>query len=240
MKHLSALLIFVLAMISSGGAIAQGPEHRADGNPYITVMGKGSSYGTPDIASIRIGVVTEAASAAEALRKNNEAMNRFHDVIKKRGIDKKDFQTVQFTVSPRYTYDKSRESPPAVTGYQVVNEVRVTNRTLSSLGEFLDEAVALGANQIRGVSFDISDPSQLLDEARRKAFADAEHRARIYAGAAGLKLGSPITIEEQTGHAIPHTAMRMEAATAAAVPIAQGEQTLTVAVTVTFAVVDSR
>ncbi|MDI6616506.1 MAG: SIMPL domain-containing protein, partial [Syntrophaceae bacterium] len=163
-----------------------------------------------------------------------------HAVIKKRGIDKKDFQTAQFTVSPRYTYDKSRQSPPAVTGYQVVNEVRVRNRNLSSLGEFLDEAVALGANQIRGISFDISDPSQLLDEARRKAFADAEHRACIYAGAAGLKLGTPITIEEQTGHAIPHTAMRMEAATAAAVPIAQGEQTLTVVVTVTFAVVDAR
>lgn len=240
MRQLSALLVFVLTVLFTGGAIAQGPDRPAGGNPSITVMGTGTSYGTPDIASIRIGVVTEAASAAEALKENNEAMNRLHDVITKRGIDKKDFQTVQFTVSPRYTYDKSRQSPPAVTGYQVVNEVRVRNRNLSSLGEFLDEAVALGANQIRGISFDISDPSQLLDEARRKAFADAEHRARIYAGAAGLKLGTPITIEEQTGHALPHTAMRMEAATAAAVPIAQGEQTLTVAVTVTFAVVDAR
>jgi hypothetical protein len=240
MKHLSAFLVFISFMLLSGGAIAQGPEQRANRTPSITVMGTGTAYGTPDIASIRIGVVTEAASAAEALKENNEAMNRLHNVITKRGIDKKDFQTVQFTVSPRYTYDKSRQSPPAVTGYQVVNEVRVRNRNLSSLGEFLDEAVALGANQIRGISFDISDPSQLLDEARRKAFADAEHRARIYAGAAGLKLGTPITIEEQTGHAIPHTAMRMEAATAAAVPIAQGEQTLTVVVTVTFAVVDAR
>ena len=240
MRQLSALLVFVLTVLFTGGAIAQGPDRPAGGNPSITVMGTGISYGTPDIASIRIGVVTEAASAVEALKENNEAMNRLHDVITKRGIDKKDFQTVQFTVSPRYTYDKSRQSPPAVTGYQVVNEVRVRNRNLSSLGEFLDEAVALGANQIRGISFDISDPSQLLDEARRKAFADAEHRARIYAGAAGLKLGTPITIEEQTGHALPHTAMRMEAATAAAVPIAQGEQTLTVAVTVTFAVVDAR
>ena len=240
MRQLSALLVFVLTVLFTGGAIAQGPDRPAGGNPSITVMGTGTSYGTPDIASIRIGVVTEAASAAEALKENNEAMNRLHDVITKRGIDKKDFQTVQFTVSHRYTYDKSRQSPPAVTGYQVVNEVRVRNRNLSSLGEFLDEAVALGANQIRRISFDISDPSQLLDEARRKAFADAEHRARIYAGAAGLKLGTPITIEEQTGHAIPHTAMRMEAATAAAVPIAQGEQTLTVAVTVTFAVVDAR
>lgn len=240
MRQLSALLVFVLTVLFTGGAIAQGPDRPAGGNPSITVMGTGTSYGTPDIASIRIGVVTEAASAVEALKENNEAMNRLHDVITKRGIDKKDFQTVQFTVSPRYTYDKSRQSPPAVTGYQVVNEVRVRNRNLSSLGEFLDEAVALGANQIRGISFDISDPSQLLDEARRKAFADAEHRACIYAGAAGLKLGTPITIEEQTGHAIPHTAMRMEAATAAAVPIAQGEQTLTVVVTVTFAVVDAR
>ena len=240
MKHLSALLAVALALIFSGGAIAQGPEQCADRNPSVTVMGTGTAYGTPDIASIRIGVVTEAASAAEALRKNNEAMNRLHDVIKKRGIDKKDFQTVQFNVSPRYKYDKSQQSPPAVTGYQVVNEVRVRNRNLSSLGEFLDEAVALGANQIRGISFDISDPSQLLDEARRKAFGDAEHRARIYAGSAGLKLGSPITIEEQTGHAFPNAAVRMEAASAAAAPIAPGEQTLAVTVTVTFAVVDSR
>ncbi len=240
MKHLSALLVVALAMISSDGAIAQGPDYRTDRNPSVTVMGTGSSYGTPDIAYIRIGVVTEDASASEALRRNNEAMNRLHDVIKKRGIDEKDFQTVQFNVSPRYKYDKSQQSPPAVTGYQVVNEVRVRNRNISSLGEFLDETVTLGANQIRGISFDISDPSQLLDEARRKAFEDAEHRARIYAGAADLALGAPITIEEQTGHALPHVAMRMEAASAASVPIAPGEQTFTVAVTVTFAVVDAR
>jgi uncharacterized protein YggE len=168
-------------------------------------------------------------------------MSQLIVMIRKRGIEDRDLQTVQFNVSPRYKYDKTQQEPPKIAGYQVTNEVHVKVRNLLALGAFLDETVSLGANHVRGISFGVADPAQLMDEARKKAIADAQRRARVYEEAAGLKLGKPLRIEEQTGgRPGPYPVARMEAAAASSVPIAPGEQTFSVTVTVTYAIADSK
>jgi len=241
MKNLSAFVLLVLAVFTSVAAIAQTSDLAGARPPAITVAGTGESHGKPDFAQIQVGVVTEALTAAEALRKNNEAMSRLIVVIRKRGIEDKDLQTVQFNVSPRYKYDKNQQEPPKIAGYQVTNEVHVKVRNLLALGAFLDETVSLGANRVRGIGFGVADPAQLMDEARRKAIADAQHRARVYAEAAGLKLGGPIRIDEQAGgRPGPYPVARMDAAAVSAVPVTPGEQTFLVTVTVSYAIVDSK
>jgi len=241
MKNLSTFVVLVLAVFTSVAAIAQTSDLTGTRPPSITVAGTGEAHGKPDFAQIQVGVVTEALTAAEALKKNNEAMSHLIVMIRKRGIDEKDFQTTQFNVSPRYKYDKAQQEPPKIAGYQVTNEVRVKVRNLTKLGAFLDETVSLGANQVRGISFGVAEPAQLMDEARRKAIADAERRARVYAEAAGLKIGKPIRIDEQAGgRPGPYPVARMEAAAASAVPVAPGEQTFSVTVTVSYAIVDGK
>jgi uncharacterized protein len=241
MKKLSALVILVLAVFTTVAATAQTSDLSGARPPSITVAGTGESHGKPDFAQIQVGVVTEAPTAAEALRKNNEAMSQLIVMIRKRGVEDKDLQTVQFNVSPRYKYDKTQQDPPKITGYQVTNEVHVKIRNLLALGAFLDETVSLGANQVRGISFGVTEPAQYMDEARRKAIADAQHRARVYAEAAGLKLGKPIRIKEQTGgRPGPYPVARMDAAMASAVTVAPGEQTFSVTVTVSYAINDSK
>jgi len=240
MKKLCAFLILILILTTSSMAMAQPPDRPGVRHPSITVVGSGEVYAKPDIANAQVGVVTEGATAAEALRKNNEAMSRLMAMLRKRGIEERDFQTVRFNVSPRYKYGTTQQETPKIAGYQVSNEVHVKLRKVSTLGEFLDETVSLGANQIRGISFDVADPVKLFDEARRKATADARHRAGIYAQAAGLKLGGPITIEEQTGLTAPYPVARAETMAAQSVPVAPGEQTFTIHVTVSFAIADSK
>jgi len=241
MKKSSAFVVLVLAFFISVTAIAQTSDLTGARPPSITVAGTGESHGKPDFAQVQVGVVTEAPTAAEALRKNNEAMSQLIVMIRKRGIEDRDLQTVQFNVSPRYKYDKTQQEPPKIAGYQVTNEVHVKVRNLLALGSFLDETVSMGANQVRGISFGVADPAQLMDEARKKAIADAQRRARVYAEAAGLKLGKPIRIDEQAGSRPgPYPAARMEAAAASAVPIAPGEQTFSVTVTVSYTVIDSK
>jgi uncharacterized protein YggE len=241
MKKSSVFFVLVLIALTSVTAMAQTPDLPGLRPPSITVAGTGESHGKPDFAQVQVGVVTEAATAAEALRKNNEAMSQLIVMIRKRGIEDRDLQTVQFNVSPRYKYDKTQQEPPKIAGYQVTNEVHVKVRNLLLLGAFLDEMVSLGANQVRGISFGVADPAQLMDEARRKAIADAQRRARVYAEAAGLKLGGPIRIDEQAGgRPGPYPAARMEAAAASAVPVAPGEQTFSVTVTVSYAIVDAK
>ena len=241
MKKFSAFVVLVLAVFTAASAIAQTPDLPGARQPSITVAGTGESHSKPDFAQVQLGVVTEAPTAAEALKKNNEAMSQLIVMIRKRGIEDRDLQTVQFNVAPRYKYDKNQQEPPKIAGYQVTNEVHVKVRNLLTLGAFLDETVSLGANQVRGISFGVAEPTQLMDEARKKAIADAQRRARVYAEAAGLKIGKPIRIDEQAGgRPGPYPVARMEAAAASAVPIAPGEQTFSVTVTVSYPIVDSK
>ena len=241
MKKYSAFAILLLAVFTAASAIAQTSDLPGARQPSITVAGTGESHGKPDFAQVQLGVVTEALTAAEALRKNNEAMSQLIVMIRKRGIEDRDLQTVQFNVSPRYKYDKNQQEPPKIAGYQVTNEVQVKVRNLLALGAFLDEMVSLGANQVRGVSFGVAEPAQLMDEARKKAIADAQRRARVYAEAAGVKLGKPIRIDEQAGgRPGPYPVARMDAAAASAVPVAPGEQTFGVTVTVSYSIVDAK
>ncbi len=99
----------------------------------------------------------------------------------------------------------------------------------------IDVLVGAGANEIGGISFMVSQASKLLDEAREKAIADARRKAEIYAKAAGVTLGAPLSISEE-GAAAPVFRGRMAAAWLRPLPVAQGEETLSVTVSVSWAI----
>ncbi len=61
----------------------------------------------------------------------------------------------------------------------------------------IDTLVGAGANDIGGINFSVSNASKLLDEAREQAIADARRKAEIYAKAAGVTLGAPLSISEE-------------------------------------------
>ena len=119
--------------------------------------------------------------------------------------------------------------------YRVENRVRLTIRELTRLGEILDALVTQGANTIHGIQFRVGEPQPVLDRARQAAVADAQHKATLYARAAGVTLGRVLSLREE--HAPPPTpvlhAERMLAAEAA-VPVAPGETTFTVRLVVTY------
>ena len=52
----------------------------------------------------------------------------------------------------------------------------------------LDALAAQGANQINGISFDISDRKKAEDEARRRAVKALQDKAELYATATGLHI----------------------------------------------------
>ena len=56
-----------------------------------------------------------------------------------------------------------------------------------------------GANQMNGISFRIDTPEALLDDARKKAMADAKHKAELMAGEAGVVVGPPIEQDDESG-----------------------------------------
>jgi hypothetical protein len=228
----------ILAGVSLALSLAAVPLAAQELDPPrgLTLVGIGEIRAKPDLAVVRIGVVSQAGTARAALNDNNRAMAAVLAALEDQAIAERDVQTSHFNVQPRYRHDRDGEAPPRIDGYEVSNQLAVTVRDLDRLGAVLDLAVSVGSNQILGIEFTLADPEPRRDEARRLAVQDALRKARIYAKEAGLVLG-PIRALSELARAGPPQPVyrRMEmAADAAAVPIAEGEQSIEVKVTISW------
>src|SRR5688572_33360549 len=108
------------------------------------------------------------------------------------------------------------------------------------MGRIIDTLIEAGANQVNGPSFTVDEPSAALDEARAEAVATARQRAEIYARAAGMRVGRILAISEGGGYYPVQQGFgesRMAGAPAPPPPIAPGELTLGVSVSVQFELV---
>ena len=188
----------------------------------------------PDQAQIDGGVTSDAKTAREASDANNAAMGKVLLALKGAGIDEKDYQTSRLSLQPQYAPNRSGPSP--VVGYRASNRVTVRLRDVTKVANIIDVLVGAGANELGGINFMVSQASKLLDDAREKAVADARRKAEIYAKAAGVTLGEPLGISEE-GSAAPVFRGKMVGGMAAsAAPVAQGEETLSVTVSVSWAI----
>ena len=230
---------FILAPLVAGSVlVAASFAAEADDNELqrsITISASGSVAAEPDMARITSGVTSEADTAQEALSLNSQAMKAVIAGLKAAGIAPKDIQTSSFRIDPRFTRAQDGR-PSVIDGYRVTNQIQITARDLDRLGEVLDQLVKLGANQMAGLTFEVSKAETLRDEARREAVANALRRAKLYAAAASAEIGEVLRISEGAGGGGPRpVAMSMRAE---AVPIERGTQTLQANVTVTWALVD--
>jgi uncharacterized protein YggE len=229
MKHPAAVILVAFASaLVAAPALAQVTPIAT-----ISVTGEAQLSVPPDLAQIDGGVTTEAKTAREASDNNNAAMGKVLLALKGAGIDEKDFQTSRLSLQPQYA--PNRSGPNAVVGYQASNRVTVKLRDVTKVASVIDTLVAAGANNIGGINFMVSAASKLLDDAREQAIADARRKAEIYAKAAGVTLGSPVSISEE-GSPGPMPFRKMAAGMAASAPVAQGEETLHVTVSVSWAI----
>ena len=217
--------LFALALISLTPAQADTDLRRT-----IALTGHAEVKTAPDMAVVNLGVFSQGATAKAALEANTKNMSGLMAVLKAAGIDDKDIQTANFSVGPRYD-NSSNNNPPKVIGYNVSNSVVVTVHKLDDLGGILDKAVGAGSNQIDSMSFTVSDPQELQDQARKSAVQDAQRKAALMAEAAGAKLGNVLSINDSTPGPIPMSArggmvQYDMAAKAAPVPVAQGEMVI--------------
>jgi uncharacterized protein YggE len=202
--------------------------------PTITVSGEATISVAPDQAEIEAGVTSDAKTAREASEANNAAMGKLLLALKAANIDEKDIQTSRLSLQPQYA--PNRPGPSPVVGYRAANRVTVRLHDIPKVASTIDMLVGAGATDIGGIGFSVSNASKLLDDAREKAVADARRKAEIYAKAAGVTLGAPLDISEQ-GAPGPMPYRKMAAGMAAsATPIAQGEETLQVTVSVSWAI----
>lgn len=212
------------------------PAMAAESPGTLAVSGQGEVRGTPDQAVLSTGVTTTAKTAAAALAENASKMNAVFATLRRLGVAEKAIQTSNFSVSPQYPpYNADARAPQQIVGYQVANQVTVTLDDTGKVGPMLDALVAVGSNQINSVSFSIKDPAPLLAKARALAVSDAIARAQTYARAAGVTLGSILSIQEGEAETPrPLYNVAMVAGRVAPTPMAPGEQSVTAGITVIF------
>ena len=229
--------LVIVAALAAAALIGPRPSMSAPDNALprvVSISGLGEVKTPPDMATISSGVVSEAVSAKDALAKNNAAMAAVIAALKNAGIAEEDIQTSDFSVSPKYP---AYPAPQRIVGYTISNQVTARVKNLKNLGPVLDTLVQSGSNQIGGIGFSIDDPQKALNEARKKAVADARAKAELYAEAAGVSLGRVVQISENTAITPPVPMMRMAAQAtdaAAAVPIAAGQQTVSATVSIVY------
>ncbi len=203
----------------------------------ITVIGQGSVQTVPDMATISLGVTTEAKTAADALAANTEATASVLDRVAAAGVEPRDVQTSGLSLSPNWAQNNS-DGTSTIVGFIASNQVTVRIRDLQGLGSILDDVVRNGANTFNGLVFGLQNPDPVMDEARNKAVADALRKAELYAEAAGVMLGAIAELSE-SGGGTPEPMFRRESAMLdAAVPVAEGEVSVAATVTVVFEIAE--
>jgi hypothetical protein len=204
----------------------------------LNVNGVGQAFLTPDIAYIYVGVHTEGASASEAVDANKTQTASVIESLRETGIADKDIRTTNFSIWPSQQYGPDGTVTGSV--YMVDNSVYVVVRDLEGLGDLLDAAIDAGANSVNSIQFDVADKAEAVKEARAKAVEDAKRQATELAEAAGISLGELQNIQFYDASPYPMFEGKgggggaMDGA--AAVPIQPGQLTISVTVSLTYAI----
>lgn len=238
MVNNSLLLICIVVFASVvRGSFADEPASQRT----VQVSGVGKATAVPDMAIIRIGVVTQADLAADAMKQNNQIIEKLMTDLKKMNVAERDTQTSQFNVDPEYERGPRGERKSNIVGYRVTNQLQVRVRNLAELGKLLDTLIQSGSNQVWGISFAVANQVDVMNDARINAMKDSKARAELYAQAAGLAVGKVLSISEQQAvFPRPNLVTRGFEASVAGVPIAAGEQDFSATINVKFELVENK
>jgi uncharacterized protein YggE len=226
------LVVGLLLLAGCQRATAQEQSQSELASRTIQLSGAGRVDAAPDVAVLRLGVQTEAEQASGALTQNSQQMQAVIDALKEGGVETQDIQTQFISLQPRYQEPRTANEARKLIGYTANNSIEVRVRALEDVGGLLDAAVQAGANQIQDIRFEVSEPAQLLEQARERAWEDAQAKAEQFADLAGVTLGDVLSINESSQG--PGPVVREAVTAAQAVPIQPGSEAVTVNIEVTW------
>lgn len=206
---LAALIGGGLLVGAAAPALAQTDTDAAFKATTFSLSAYGETRVAPDMATISLGVQTDALTAADALKANGARMNQVLAALKKAGIAERDIQTSNLNLNAQYAYEQNR--PPRLTGYQASNQVTITVRDLTKLGATVDATVGAGANTVNGIGFGLANPQAAEDAARLEAVKALQAKAELYGRATGYKAVRLVNLSEGGGYTPPSPPVPMMA-----------------------------
>lgn len=260
---LTAILVVGVLVFFVGEMFLQQKTIDQQNNYQITVSGEGKVYAKPDVALVSFGVTSQAATVADATKIGTDKMNAVIESVKSLGIDEKDIQTTNYSLTP--VYDNYYAAPTLVptggglavssigsstimrtgttlTGYKLEQNIQVKIRDFTKIGDVLSKSTANGANLVGNLQFTIDNPEQFREQARAKAIAQAKGNAQNLSKESGVRLGKIINVYENYTYPMAYSSnaklgMGGGVAESAPIPTIQpGQQEIDVTINLTYQV----
>jgi uncharacterized protein YggE len=202
-------------------------------NPrQVTVVGSGQVQGVPDTLTADAGIEFAAPDVTAAMNQTNDRQQAVINALVGAGLDRKDISTTTVTLEPQYS-NPGASGTASITGYRATNAIQVKIHPTDAASGMLALIISTGgdATRISSVSYSVADDSQLVKDARARAFNDAKARADQYAHLSGLRLGRVLSISEVSGSQPAPGGPPVPPRSMAAVPLEPGQQTVSFSVT---------
>lgn len=162
-------------------------------SPTVVVQGHGEVSVVPDALRLELAAECEAAGVSDALTQARRALAGVRTALRDLGVAPDDLRTSGLNVWQRFG-DGSQET----VGYTATESLSVLLRDLGHVDAVLAASVEVAGNALRvhGLSFEVVDPADALDRARRRAVEDARRAAAVYAGAVGCSVGDVVRVTD--------------------------------------------
>ena len=224
--------IALLLLMSVVPAFAQDATTRT-----IQVIGGGTAFGTPDMATVEIGVDMFDADFGTAFDSANDIMITVLEEITALDIPSEDIQTTSINVWFEDDYNPMTGMPTGERVYHVSQSMRILVRDIDMISEVISTGVDNGVNQIFGLNFSFSDTASLESVARELAVDDARIKAEHLAELMGVELGDVISVVDiGSNGAFPSMGGGAKFDMMESMAVAPGQLSVTTNLQITFAI----
>ncbi|MFA5985782.1 MAG: SIMPL domain-containing protein [Parcubacteria group bacterium] len=200
---LIAIVICVAYMIFAGKNITV-DMNQSSLEHTISVDGKAETFVKPDTAKVSFGVTSKNISTDVATKSVNERMNTLVGELAKNGVEEKDIKTVNYEISPEYSYN---DGVQRFEGYRVSQRVEVIMRDLEKVSDVLGVVNSADLDNVSQLTFFVDDDESIKKELREQAIADAEENAQKIAKNLGVQIESVVSFYDYSNDTPPSEPM---------------------------------
>lgn len=190
-KWMAAALAAVMMMSMSVCAMAQEEATVSK----ITVQGTAKVSADPDLVKVTANASVLADSVSAAQADMNVIVENATKMLLELGVLSEDIVTRDYSYYHRYDYDTN-----TITGYEANHTLEITCRDVEMLDGVIGAVTDSGFSQIYGVSYDVSNRSELYQQALDLAIERAEQKAVRMAATAGVTITGLSGLTENGGY----------------------------------------
>ncbi len=155
----------------------------------------------PDEVVLDFRLETRKTELLEAKKANDELAENIFQIARKHGIPSTDVAVFDMDLSPVFERGESRQEEKnrgvkAPIAFRYLRSMRVRLTDFTAIEPFLVDCYKVGLEDLSGLSFGLSNQREHQFKARELAIVYCLEKAKHLTELTGMKLGSPVKIEE--------------------------------------------